>query len=711
MNRRSIFAAIAFGTLASVGWADSGDLLLSDLAKIVEVSDPQVSPDGRSIVFVVARPNPAGSGYDQALVLVEIPSGMQRTLTFGRTGVSSPRWSPSGDRVAFLDSAVPVPEGDAAAGVAADSTRRAASVEKARDQIFVMPMNGGDPYRITNAPRDIEQFVWSPDGTQIAYVSADDERGRGSELHVNAFAVADNSFLETEAPTSCHLWIVPAAGGTPRRLTSGFWSLPRGTPPSWPGSPLSWSPDGASIAIVRQATPNWADYEQSVIEVVDVATGRERKLTSHRAYEGFPVYSPNGSSIAYWYPRDGDPNNENELFVTGYLGGDGVDVTRALDRDIVRGVWAADGKSLLVAAHDGTRVSIWLQPIEGRARKLDLGDVSPAWEFWVDMSLATDGGIAFAGYTANRPSEIYYLPAGGGPVRRLTSYNAEIESHAHAKVDRFSWKGPDGFQEDGVLVSPTQLTPGTRYPLVLLIHGGPQAASTLSFTPLAQLLAARGYVVFEPNYRGSDNNGNAYQRAVYQDSGAGPARDIIAGIHALEAKGFVDPARIAVSGWSYGGYMTTWLIGHYHFWRAAVAGAAITDFVEQYVLSDNGPATSYSLGGPPWSEKMLNLYRAQSPITYARQINTPTLILSNTADTRVPITQSYLLYHALKDNGVPVQFLAYPKHGHSPGDPIHQADAYRRWIAWIDDHMPQAAPHVDSSPSTKQSDEHGTTTR
>ena len=216
--------------------------------------------------------------------------------------------------------------------------------------------------------------------------------------------------------------------------------------------------------------------------------------------------------------------------------------------------------------------------------------------------------------------------------------------------------------------------------------------------------------MFEPNYRGSDNNGNAYQRAVYQDSGAGPAQDIIAGIHALEASGFVDPSRIAVSGWSYGGYMTAWLIGHYHFWRAAVVGAAITDFVEQYALSDNGPATSYSLGGLPWSEKLLNLYRAQSPITYARQITTPTLILSNTGDTRVPITQSYLLYHALKDHGVPVQFFAYPIHGHSPSDPVHQGDAYRRWIAWIDDHMTQAAPHIDPSPSRHQSDGHGTTT-
>jgi dipeptidyl aminopeptidase/acylaminoacyl peptidase len=672
--------------LAPVGRAAS-NLELGDLSKIVEVFDPQLSPDGQSVVFVVARPKAGGRSYDQALVLVNVSTGSERVLTFGRTGVSSPRWSPSGDRIAFLDSAVPEPAGTVENAPSASSNRVAPAERSPKDQIFVMPMSGGDPYRITSVSRDVEQIAWSPDGSLIAYVTADDRPGSADAGEQStAFEVADNGFLETEAPLSSHLWIVPAAGGTPRRLTSGTWSLPHGVAPSWPGSPLSWSPDGKSIAIVQQPTPNWGDYEQSTIAVLDVDTGRLRKLTRHTAFEAFPTYSPDGSSIAYWYPRDGDPNNENEIFTTNDSGGDGVDATRALDRDIVRAVWSHDGNSLLLAAHDGARVALWLQPRNGNARKLDIGEVSPDWEFWVDVSLAKDGAVAFAGYTANRPGEIYYLPPSGA-LRRLTAYNEEIASRAHARCEEFRWEGPNGFHEDGVIVYPPGFTSAQRYPLVLLIHGGPQAASTLSFNPLAQLLAQRGYLVFLPNYRGSDNNGNAYQRAVFQDAGAGPGEDIMAGLHALERKGFVDSNRIAVSGWSYGGYMTAWLIGHFHIWKAAVAGAAITDLIEQYALSDNGVAERYSLGGPPWSEKLLRLYREQSPITYVNRMTTPTLILSNTGDARVPITQSYLLFHALKDKGVPVQFAAFPARGHAPSDPNRRADAYRRWIDWIDRYM------------------------
>jgi dipeptidyl aminopeptidase/acylaminoacyl peptidase len=194
-------------------------------------------------------------------------------------------------------------------------------------------------------------------------------------------------------------------------------------------------------------------------------------------------------------------------------------------------------------------------------------------------------------------------------------------------------------------------------------------------------------VVFSPNYRGSDNLGNAFERAIFNDAGAGPGRDVMAGLAALERKGFIDESRIGVSGWSYGGYMTSWLIGHYHIWKAAVSGAAVNDLAHEYALSDNNVSVRYTINGPPWSPKQAEAYRAQSPITYARDIKTPTLILSDTGDARVPITQSYLMYHALKDNGVTVQFLAYPVAGHSPGDPVRQPDVYRRWVEWMDRYL------------------------
>jgi dipeptidyl aminopeptidase/acylaminoacyl peptidase len=281
------------------------------------------------------------------------------------------------------------------------------------------------------------------------------------------------------------------------------------------------------------------------------------------------------------------------------------------------------------------------------------------------------------------------MAPGGGQPRRLTSFNQEIASRELGRAAELKWKGPGGLQEDGVLVYPPDFKPTHKYPLVLVIHGGPQASSTVAFSPLAQLFAARGYVVFSPNYRGSDNLGNAYERAIFNDAGEGPGRDVMAGIQALERQGFIDSSRIAVSGWSYGGYMTSWLIGHYHIWKAAVSGAAVNDLVHAYALSDFNVIERYSLGGAPWSHKMLQAYREQSPISYAGQIRTPTLIVSDTGDARVPITQSYLMYHALKDNGVPVQFIAYPVPGHFPSDPVRGTDVYRRWVEWIDQHLQQ----------------------
>jgi dipeptidyl aminopeptidase/acylaminoacyl peptidase len=214
-------------------------------------------------------------------------------------------------------------------------------------------------------------------------------------------------------------------------------------------------------------------------------------------------------------------------------------------------------------------------------------------------------------------------------------------------------------------------------------------ASTETFDELGHLIAARGYVVFRPNYRGSDNLGNAYQMAIVNDTGGGPGRDVMAGLEAVQRRGFVDTNRIAVSGWSYGGYMTVWLIGHYQVWKTAVAGAALTDWWEDYNLSDINVQDRYFLGGSPWVGDRSKAYVEQSPITYASKIRTPTLILSDTGDYRVPIPNSYKLYHALRDNGVPTKFIAYPTSGHWPEDPVRTRDIYRRWIEWLDQYLAQ----------------------
>jgi dipeptidyl aminopeptidase/acylaminoacyl peptidase len=259
------------------------------------------------------------------------------------------------------------------------------------------------------------------------------------------------------------------------------------------------------------------------------------------------------------------------------------------------------------------------------------------------------------------------------------------------RMERVQWRS-DNFQIDGVVTYPPGYQSGRRYPLVLFIHGGPRGASTTTFAVAPQWLASHGWVVFEPNYRGSSNLGNDAQAAIWNDAGAGPGRDVMAGVDLLIQKGIADPAKMAVSGWSYGGYMATWLLGVYPArWRAGIAGAAVTDHIDQYAFSDlHSPVATYYGGSPFTDAKRLQAYRDQAPITYASRIKAPTLVLCNTGDQRVPITASYMLYHVLRDNGVKTSFIAYPVSGHTPNDPIHQRDVHRRWASWIEEHFAMA---------------------
>lgn len=351
-------------------------------------------------------------------------------------------------------------------------------------------------------------------------------------------------------------------------------------------------------------------------------------------------------------------------------------------------MWLPDGKNLLVSANDGTTTGLWIQPIDGRPRKIDMGKVVATAPFWLDASMGPAGELAFTGTEPERPAELYYLASPTSTPQRITDFNHETASIELGRTETVKWDN-DNFHMDGVVTYPPDFAATKKYPLVLYVHGGPRSASKEAFSSRAQLLAAQGWVVFEPNYRGSDNLGNEYQAAIFNDAGAGPGRDTMAGVAMLEKRGFVDSSRMAVSGWSYGGYMTTWLLGNYPTkWKAAVAGAAVTDWLDQYDYGDANVRRGTAFGGSPYTDpKRLEAYREQSPITYATKIKAPTLILSDTGDYRVPITQSFQLYHTLVDNGVATQFIAYPVSGHSPSDPVHSRDIDRRWIAWLQKYL------------------------
>ena len=623
-------------------------LSLDDLAKLVRLSEPQVSPDGRSIAFIAERPNYDANSWDARLMLLDVASGTARVLVQD-LDVSSPRWAPAGDRIAFLATADGV------------------------QQVIVVSSSGGEPQVMSHALRGVRQFAWRPDGGAIAYI-ARDTASTPAEMHNNSFEIGDDPYTISAAPVASHLWIGE------RRLTSGAWSLAT----SLSTSSLSWSPDGRAIAVVRFATPHSGDTDQSTIWLVDAASGVSRALTTRSAREGGAWFSPDGQSIAYTYPRHGDPANLDEIWVAPSAGGAGRVVNRGLDRHVLELCWLPGSRELLMLGTDGTTSALWVQPLEGSARRVALGDVVAASE----ISVSASGAIAFVGGERGRAAEIYYLASASAALKRVTDFNRDIADRALGSSEHVEWDTYDGMRADGVLTTPPGFSRGTRYPLVLLIHGGPTASSTEEFYARAQLLAAQGWLVFQPNYRGSDNRGNAFQRAIATTAAEGPGRDIMAGIDALVQRGIVDTARLAVSGWSYGGYMTAWLLGRFPAkWKAAVAGAAPISLFDMYNLSDLNVMRRHAITASPWVGDRVNAWLQESPLKNVWKIRTPTLIMSNTGDARVAVTGSYTLYRALRDNNVSVQFIGYPGPGHSPADPVRQRDVNRRWIDWLASHL------------------------
>jgi dipeptidyl aminopeptidase/acylaminoacyl peptidase len=632
-------------------------------ARIVRPSDPVVAPDGASVAVVVSRTVVSENRSDTDLLLIDIATRAQRVLTRGRLGVSLPRWSPDGASLAFLSSV------------------------DGRAQLFVIPRAGGEARQVTSSPTAIQTYAWRPDGRALAFAALDAPAAREGEERFNrAFEIQHNSFLQTEAPQPSHLWVVGLEGGLARRLTSGTWSLPITYAPGAPPPAPTWTADGASIVIEQRPNAYSGDFDRSTIQVVDVATGRLRPLTGRSHHEQQPVVSPDGARVAYWYPRGGEPRNNTEIVVAPATGGEGRSVTALLDRHILTASWMPDGQALLVGASDGTRTGVWIQPLDGPARQLDFGALVVAAGFGsLSVSVSRDGRMAFVASEGRRPSEVYYRASAQAAVERLTDFNAAIASMDLGRTESVEWDGPDGFRNDGVVTYPPDFQSGRRYPLVLYIHGGPRASSKEGFSNRSQFLAAQGWIVFEPNYRGSDNRGNAFMSAIWNDAGAGPGRDVMSGVEFLKRRGFVDDTRMAVSGWSYGGFMTVWLAGNYPTaWKAAVAGAAVTDNLDQYALGDANVRRGYAIGGSPFTDPARRrAAEEQSPITYAARIKAPMLLLALTGDYRVPITQSYRLYHVLRDNGVTVQFIGYPLPGHNPADPVHQRDVDRRWIDWL----------------------------
>lgn len=646
---------------------------LADIAKLTNITDPQISPDSKSIVLVVSRPDYQQNRYNSELVLIDIGTRKQRVLTHDRSTVSQPRWAPSGEYLAFL--------------------ARTGTGKEAAMQLFLLSTQGGEARQLTKTIKGVQHFAWNPSSESIAYVTADEPKNKTEiEKGFNGFEVTNNDMFVTSPPTSSHVWLANITSGEQKRLTSGEWSLPVTIPPGAPSSPLSWAPDGKSILFVKVPTPNSGDNQLRTIQVLSVADGFIKPLTSRTKLEAYPSFSPDGRSISYWYKKNNNSLDINEIWVTTNLGGEGQNIATKLDRDLYRAIWMPDNKNILVGGHDDNKTSLWIQSIKGSSTKLDLGNICPLWSFWLEASVGKNGSIAFTGSEPSQPAELYYLSSPKAKPVKLTDFNKEVKAMTFGKTETIRWE-TDKWKHNGIVTYPVNYEKGRKYPLILVIHGGPNAASVEQFSRFSQLFANEGYFVFEPNYRGSDNLGSAYKVAIIEDAGAGPGRDIMAGLAKLKSSGMIDTTRIGISGWSYGGFMTVWLAGHYSGWKAVIAGAAVTDWVDQYDLSDANTSRGQFLGGSPYVGNNMQKYIAQSSITEAKNIKAPTLILGNTGDPRVPITQSYKLYHTLKDNEVVTKFYVWPVPAHNASDPITQMERDRLWLSWFNQYL-KSKPHL-----------------
>jgi len=662
MNMQAAVGMIALVLLSLLpASGEARTATVRELVRIVRLADPCFSPDGKTIALVETRADLDSDKFQSEILIVDVASRRVRQLTRARHRAGSPRWSPTGDRIGFL---------------APDSENVI--------QLFVMRMDGGDALQLTKGKDNVNQFAWSPDAVSIAYAVADAKPElKGEDKFRTAFKVGNDDVTISEAIRPVHLWLISAQGGDPKRLTSGIWSLPSSLPPGPPSSPIAWSRDGKSIIFVRQETPSTGDQFLSRIQVLDVASGQIRSLTGETMLEGYPVPSPDGSNIAYWRNRDAHPWNYQDVWLAPFAGGVGRDISTGLDKNVFITRWAPDGEWMLVGGNVDTTVGLWRLKPEGAVTALNLGGVMPTNVYWIEADIARGGEIAFVGQTKTDPYELYIIPAEGGPPVAITQANAGLADLTLGRSETVTWKGPGGRTLDAVLTYPADYRVGARYPLVLYVHGGPNSSSRERFNLMPQVLASQGWIVFEPNYRGSDNLGNAFFAAIYKDAGQGPGEDVMSGVDFLKSRGLIDPARMAVTGWSYGGFMTTWLAGHYPVWKAAVAGAPVTDWIEMYDLSDGNVTQVASTGASPYIGDGMAINRRQSPASSATKIKAPMLIMCDTGDFRVPIAQSFGLYRALQDNHVTSEFYAIPTGGHFPSDPILQMDVYQRWIDWL----------------------------
>ena len=673
-----IFLGLCSG---AVYGADKHAMTASDVVNIKSVSSPAISPDGKWVIYTVraweaASKDPAKPGKQEAkthlwMVSATSPAGegAPHQITFGETDETNAAWSPDGKRISFVAARGKGPAG--AGGEAGDGPKQ---------QIWLMRADGGEAWQLTESKESVGAYAWSSDGKQIAYVSREPLAKEVEEAHKRN---DDPQVFEGDFTASAVSVIEVERKKTTAIVTGQTFTI-QGDP--------SWSPDASQIAFSAKPTPLLRDNRADVY-LVNVSTKAMEKITTEPGPDVSPHWSPDGTMIAYqsepnkWKPLpDGTQNQDvsNQHLMIYNVASKKIEdhSTKEFDVSVGSPIWMPDSKRILFVSGKSVYYEVF---------SYDLATKKYAQLSHEKMIFArsNSGGldraastITFTMSTPTEPAEVYVSDLSFASPRKLTDTNPQVRDFLLGSTEVIQWKSSDGMTIEGVLIKPAGYQAGKKYPFLVDVHGGPTGAHLNYFQAEGQMWAGNGWAVLFPNPRGSSNYGEKFARANIMDWGGGDYRDIMAGTDAVIARGIADPDHMAEEGWSYGGYMTCWIVSQTGRFKAAMMGAGLSNLVSMYGTTDIPSYLLTFFEGYPTKDNT-RLYNERSGLTYVDQVTTPLLILQGGRDERVPTSQSMEFFRALKDRGKTVELVYYPREGHGLGEYYHQYDRYRRTYEWI----------------------------
>jgi dipeptidyl aminopeptidase/acylaminoacyl peptidase len=654
MRQRAALVATVFAVLlglAAPGFAQTAPTL-EQLVSLKRAGAPVISPDGRLVAYTIRETNWDENAYETEIWMADTQTGAIRQLTNGKKSSNAPAWSPDGRRLAF----------------ASDRTDKR--------QVYVMPIDGGEAEVVTTAEDGISSFEWSPDGKQIAFTATDakPQALKDRDKKYGEFEVVDQDLLMT------HLYVIDLGSRKARALTKGAFAV---------GS-FAWSPDGSSIAFDHRTNNDPSNGSSADISIVSVADGAVRALVTQIDSDAHPVWSPDGTRIAFETQmgnKDAYSYSNGCIAVIPAAGGPIEPLTRDFDENASIVNWGPSG----IFFSASSRTWSYLYRLDPQTKKVTR--LAHANE-WMASSFTFSRDFATVAFLASDPQsfpELFVAPVATMQPRRLSDLGAQVTAWPKARHEVITWKSQDGTTIEGVLHRPADFQAGKRYPLLVVIHGGPTGVSrpvpynsTTSY-PI-DLWLTKGALVLEPNYRGSAGYGEKFRSLNIRNLGIGDAWDVLSGIDALVAQGLVDNDRVGVMGWSQGGYISAFLTTHDSArFKAVSVGAGISDWMTYYVSTDIHPFARRYLKATPWDDPAI--YAKTSPITYVKGAKAPTLIQHGELDKRVPISDGYELYQGLQDQGVPVKMIVYKGFGHGLTKPKANLAAMAHNLEWFDKYV------------------------